>query len=177
MNIYAMKAPSKVNPTSVSLFFVLLGLGYCCWALAPIMWPLWQVSSRMRTACVAAYQETDDRVVIEDLLKSVRHLGLKLSADNFRMTRVAYEPAELENESPAKQQQLGSIGKECVVEFYYDDKYTWPFFGAELRWPYSSTARMSLERLEAKANWLNDFAYNSCTCTSIRRLSEAEEEH
>lgn len=175
MNVYAMKKPSKINGVTVVMFLLLTGFIYGVWTFIPVIWPLWQVTNEMRVACASAMRTDDDEEVIKLLLKNTQRTRLKLSADNFQLTRIPYEPEELESKSPEAADRFRKIGRECLLEFYYDDTYLMPIIKREFRMPYQSEIRLDLVKNTAQKNLLNEWAYNSCTCTAVRRGSSPQE--
>ena len=169
MNIYAMKRPRRMNAVSAGLTILLLAAVYAGWALLPVLWPLWQISGMMRTACAQAYRTTDNGEVIAYLMKEVQRSPLAVNEDNFRLERKPYAEDELLNLAPDARRKRRAQGRTCVLRFRYVDRYRLPILGTMYRMPYEASVRLDLRPNEGRGRALNDLVYNSCTCTSVRR--------
>lgn len=154
MNIYAPKKPSRINSVSVSVTLFLLAFGYFLWAFVPIYWPIFQLQGIARSACNQAYKQLDDEKVIEKLVEDSRRTGLKLSEDNFQMTRIPMDDDEIEAElasfeDPRARAEralyLRQRGKACVIEYYYRDRYPLPLIGQTVELTFNNEVRGSLE--------------------------------
>lgn len=154
MNIYAPKKPKRINSVSVTIALFLLVFGYLGWAFGPILWSVFQLEGMARAACNHAYRELDDEAVIAGLVRDSARTGLRLTAENFRMTRVPYEEAELREETASigsDQQRaqrarfLRERGKTCVIEYYYRDQYPLPLIGQTIELTFNDEVRGSLE--------------------------------
>lgn len=162
-----MKKPKRINSVSVALALMALAFLYFLWAVVPTLWPLWQMSGIMRTACSVAYSEADDEVVMQRLVKDGRRTKLRISKDNFLLERVAFTEDEILAAPERLRGVMSKKGKECVLRFRYVDTYALPLLGLEYELPYESKVTLSLQPDET-ANYLNDLVYNSCTCTRTR---------
>lgn len=167
MNIYAMKKPKRINSVSIGLGLIALALVYLAWALLPVMWPLWQMSGIMRSACASAYREKDDEEVMRRLLADAQRTRLKISEDNFRFERLPYAPEELQEANASLRDRMMTFGRECVLRFRYVDQYELPLFGVAYRLPYESKVTKDLRPGDKSTNVLYELFYSSCTCTSV----------
>lgn len=157
MNIYAMKKPKRINAVSITFFILALGVGYLGWAFIPIYWPVFQLSGIMRGVCNDAYRVHDDKQLMEKLLKDSRRTGLRVSQDNFRLTRLPYSEDELialSNGRQAMRNMLIKRGKQCMLEMHYEDDFALPLLDKKLHIPFDKTVVQTLEQID----------YEMCTC-------------
>lgn len=154
MNIYAPKKPKRINSVSVTIALVLLVVGYLGWAFGPILWSVFQLEGIARAACNDAYRQLDDDAVIERLVRDSARTGLRLTKENFRLTRLPYDPAELEEQTATIKDSrrradqvmfLKQRGKTCVIEYYYRDRYPLPLIGQSIELTFNDEVRGSLE--------------------------------
>lgn len=161
MSIYAMKKPKRVNAVSVTFFFLALIVGYLGWAAVDIYWPIFQLSGIMRGACNDAYRVTDDKVVMQKLLKDAQRTKLKITKDNFRLTRLPYsedEIVKLSANNPNLRKMLVERGKTCMIEMRYEDDFSLPLIDKKMHIPFSKTVTATLEQVKYE---------KSCTCVSV----------
>src|SRR5688500_16366092 len=117
-----MKKPKRLNTVSVTLLLLGAVLAYVIWFLVPAFWPIFQLTGIMRGACNNAYREYDDKKVISVLLRDARRTKLRVTEDNFRLTRLPYTEEELAVLSKGQQTGMDLLrrrGKECVLEMRY----------------------------------------------------------
>lgn len=154
MNIYAPKKPKRINSVSVTVALFVLVLGYLGWAFGPILWSVFQLEGIARAACNEAYRQLDNDEVIAKLVRDSSRTGLRLTAQNFRMTRLPYDEEELreqtavikDSQSRAKQvAYLQQRGKTCVIEYYHRDRYPLPLVGKSIELTFNDEVRGSLE--------------------------------
>ena len=160
MNIYAMKKPKRINSVSVTFFILALVVGYVGYFFVPIYWPVFQLSGIMRGVCYDAYRYTNDEQLMTKLLQDGRRTGLKLSKDNFRLTRIGYEAEELRTLSKGNSRLkdiLAERGKACRLEMHYEDDYALPFTSKTVHLKFDKTVEQTLEQVE----------YDTCTCVSL----------
>jgi hypothetical protein len=160
VNIYAMKKPKRLNAVSVTLAGIVLVLAYVIWFLVPAFWPIFQLTGIMRGACNDAYRVLDDEKVMEKMLRDAKRTKLRLSLDNFRLTRIPYteeEMAALTKDNPTARDLLQKRGKECVIELRYQDQYEWPLIGQTTAFTFEREVRAPLETIKWE---------KSCTCVT-----------
>lgn len=154
MNIYAPKKPKKINSVSVSIALFVLVFGYLGWAFGPILWSIFQLKGIARAACNEAYRELDNEKVVAELVRNSARTGLRLTAENFRMTRLPYDEAGLREETAAitdpqsraqRAAYLNKRGKTCVIEYYYRDRFPLPLIGQSVELTFNNDVRGSLE--------------------------------
>jgi len=150
VNIYAPKKPKLINSVSVTVTLFLLVLGYFLWAFVPIYWPVFQLKGIIRAACNHAYRELDDDAVIAKLVKDSRRTGLDLTEENFRMRRIPMTEEEIRQEAGDdatnnRWAYLRKRGKECVIEYYYRDRYELPLVGQSFQLTFHDDVHGSLE--------------------------------
>ncbi len=159
MNIYLMKKPKRLNAVSITLGLIGLAIAYVIWFLVPAFWPVFQLTGIMKGACNAAYREFNDEKVINQMLRDAQRTHLKISKDNFRLTRVPYEPEELSalthDENAAN--MFRARGKECVLELIYQDDYEWPLIGKKTNFTFERTVRTDMATLKWE---------KGCTCVT-----------
>lgn len=165
-----MKKPKRINSVSVSLFVLFVLFVYVVWAIVPAMWPLWQMSGMMRTACAVAYREPTEDAVLDALLKEARRSSLEVTKENFIFERVPYSDDELLKVAEAVRPKRLAVGKECRIRFRYVDDYALPLIGTTVRFPYESTVVFDLRPADSSGS-LNEMVY-SCSCSRVPR-SEA----
>ncbi len=155
MSIYEIKKPKRINSVSVTFFFLAVGFGYAGWALVPMFWPVFQLTGIMRGACNDAFRVYDDEAVVAKLIKDASRTGLRLSKDNFRMSRVPYTQQEQAGKTEGLKTLRIKRGKECVIEMHYEDDYTLPLFNKVVHVPFDRTVRTNLKDIDAGID---------CTC-------------
>lgn len=148
MSIYAMKKPKRINSVSVSITLIALVFGYFGWFLIPVYWPNFQIGGVMRAACADAYRLPDDKQIMKKLVADSRRSGLRLTEDNFRFTRVPYTPEELTERKIDSNSNVAKRGKECILEFYYEDDYEWPLIGKKSTFTFEKTIKGDLTQVE-----------------------------
>ncbi|MEM7676978.1 MAG: hypothetical protein AAF449_13320 [Myxococcota bacterium] len=157
MNIYAPKKPKKINSVSVTMFFGTIILGYLLYWWVPILWPIFQMTGIMRTACNEAYRQIDDTKVMNKLLSEAQRTGLPVSEDNFRFRRIPYEPQELE-QFVNKTGYIERRGKTCEIDFRYIGTYSIPFTGKTMQLQFDRTVDAPLTPVK----------YDKlCTCVTV----------
>ncbi len=129
MNIYAMKKPKRINAVSVTVTIIVLIIAYLLWFAIPVWWPSFQMGGIMQTGCNEAYRILDDEELVKKLVQNAKRTGLRITADNFRFTRVKFTPDELTARKQKSDGYQAQRGKLCVIEFYYEDDYKWPLIG------------------------------------------------
>lgn len=148
MNIYAMKKPKRINSVSITVTLIVLVVGYLLWFLVPVYWPSFQMGGIMRGICNDAYRELDNKKLLDKLVESSRRTGLKITKENFRLTRVPYTPQELVALKQKSDGYWARRGKECVLEFYYEDAYPWPLIDKKTTFVFDKTISNTLEHVE-----------------------------
>jgi hypothetical protein len=162
VNIYLMKKPKRINSVSITLGLIGLALAYVGWFMVPAFWPIFQLTGIMRGACNHAYKEPSDEKVMNFLLREAQRTKLKLSKDNFRLTRIAYTDEELNALPSAHAQELSrKRGKECVIELIYQDKYAWPLIGQTTEFTFERAVRQELDPVKWE---------KGCTCVTTSQL-------
>ena len=163
MNIYAMKKPKRINSVSVTLALIGAVLAYTIWFLVPAFWPIFQLTGIMRGACNDAYRQHDDKKVMQKLLLDARRTKLRVTEDNFRLTRIKYSDDELQVLAKGDAVMADGYqkrGKECVLEMRYQDNYTWPLIGQTTRLEFEREVRTPLETVKYE---------KACTCVTTSR--------
>jgi hypothetical protein len=149
VSIYAAKKPKRINAVSVTVFLVLLVVGYAAYALIPIYWPVFQLKGVLRSACNEAYRKVDDEEVMKYIMTQSRRTGLKLTKDNFRFRREPYPADELsaltQGKDPNYAEYVRKRGKTCVIDYYYRDEYTLPVVGTKLTLTFQDSVTGTLE--------------------------------
>ena len=113
MNIYLMKKPKRINSVSVTLFFGTLLIVYVCYWWIPILWPLFQMTGIMKTACNEAYRNVDDKLVMKKMLVDAQRTKLKIDENNFRFRRIMFTPEELVAMKLSDDNFVAQRGKRC----------------------------------------------------------------
>lgn len=163
MNIYAMKKPKRINSVSITFFILAVVVGYAGWALIPIYWPVFQLSGIMRGICYDAYRNHDNEKLMDKLLKEGRRTGLKLSEDNFRLTRLPYSEEELVALTGGVMEKRGLYlkrGKTCRLEMHYEDDFTLPVIDKSVHLSFDKTVESTLEQIKYD---------KTCTCVTLPR--------
>lgn len=165
MNVYLQKNPKRVNAVSVTLTLVALGGGYLLWFWLPAYWPVFQLTGIMRGACNDAYRIVDNDEIIKKLLVNARRTGLRLSKENFRMTRTRYSDEELRKlPGGMKTDVWAKKGKTCVIEMHYENDYTWPLIGKTQRLVFERTVEAEL----SPVIWdKGGGSFPDCRCVSL----------
>lgn len=148
MSIYEIKKPKRINSVSVTFFFVALVVAYTCWAIIPMFWPVFQLTGIMRGACNDAYRTSDNEVIIKKLIKDSSRTGLRLSPNNFRMSREPYSKEELKGKSEDTKIRFQKRGKVCVIEMHYEDDFTLPLLNKTVHVPFDRTVTAPLELVD-----------------------------
>ena len=162
MNIYLMKKPKRINSVSVTLFLLLVAGAYLGWTFGPVYWPFFQMTGIMRGVCNTAYREKNDDKLLEALVKEGRRTRLRLSTDNFSIERIQYSEEELLAAPEGPRKIVAERGKACVINFHYEDEFTWPVL--ERRSPVIIDRR--IETPLEQVSWKKD---DNCTCVSVPR--------
>jgi hypothetical protein len=164
VNIYLMKKPKRVNAVSVTITIIALIIAYTGWFLVPAFWPIFQVTGMMRGACNDAYKIYDDEKVMAKLMKEVPRAKLRMTKENFRLTRVPYTEEELDAAVKDKGEKVREFyqkrGKTCVLEMIYKDSYEWPLIGKTTDFTFERKVETELEQVQWE---------KSCTCVTAER--------
>lgn len=160
MNIYAMKKPKKLNAVSVTIGILVIVFGYLTWFLLPVYWPFFQMSGIMRTACIRAFHDKDDKKLLKKMVDEAGRTGLKVTADNFRFTRILYDDAELVG-NPIKE-MLRRRGKSCRVEFVHEHDYKIPLTGKT--WHKRTLMEQNIDLRELGGN---ESLLDQCSCDKV----------
>ena len=161
MNVYLMKKPKKLNAVSVTLGVMALVFAYACWFLVPMFWPIFQLTGMMRGACNDAYRQPNDERVLKKLLSDSVRTKLKLTKENFRLTRVPYSADELQKQERASvREMMQKRGKTCVIEMHYEDDYAFPLIGKSTHMVFDRTVEVDLEQVKWE---------KGCTCVTPSR--------
>ena len=158
--IYEIKKPRRINSFSVTIFLMAAAIGYLGYFFIPVWWPVFQLTGIMRGACNNAYREYDDKKVISVLLRDASRTKLRVTEDNFRLTRLPYTEEELAVLSKGQQTGMDLLrrrGKECVLEMRYQDDYKWPLIGTTTHLEFEREVRASLETIKWE---------KGCTCVT-----------
>ena len=165
MSVYLQKNPKRVNFVSVTLTLSVLVVGYLLWFWIPTYWPVFQLTGLMRGACNDAYRLLDNEKVIEKLLVNARRTRLRLSKDNFRMSRTRYTDDELRTLPGGMKTDMWALkGKTCVIEMHYEDDYEWPLIGKTQRLVFERTVEEDLTPVIWEKS---DYSLPDCRCVSL----------
>ncbi len=165
MNIYLQKKQKKLNSVSVTIGLTAALIGYLLWFAVPTYWPIFRMSGIMKGICSEAFKIHDEERLIRKLLVESKRTKLKLTKDNFRLSRTPYTPEELQAKSKDQKNWglLRKQGKECVLDFYYEDDYEWPLIGAKTHLVFE---KQVVEPMEA-VTW--EKTNYDCTCVHVKR--------
>ncbi len=158
MNIYMMKKPKRINSVTVTMAVGLLVIGYLLYWWIPILWPIFQMTGIMKSACNAAYKDFDDERVMAGLIKDARRTRLRISEDNFRFRRVRYALAEVQGMGIEDNSFFARRGKHCEIDFRYTDTYPIPFLGKSIELTFDRTVDQPLTTVKYK---------KYCTCVTV----------
>lgn len=147
MSVYLHKRPRRLNSVSLTFIAVFAVLGYFAWCFVPIYWPIFQLTGIMRSTCNEAYRNSDNKALMEKLLRDARRTGLRLSKDNFLLTREMYTPEELVDENPRWRDVLSRRGKSCELKMIYVTPVDFPLIGYRTEWTFRKTVRQDLPRV------------------------------
>ncbi|MEL7368203.1 MAG: hypothetical protein AAFN74_04770 [Myxococcota bacterium] len=141
----------------MTMFFGTIILGYLLYWWGPILWPIFQMTGIMKTACNEAYRQLDDRKVMQKLLGDAQRTGLAVTEDNFRLRRIPYTPEEME-QFANKTEYIQRRGKVCEIDFRYADTYAIPFTGKTIHLQFDRTVDAPLSPVK----------YDKlCTCVTV----------
>lgn len=158
MNIYDMKKPKRINSVSVLMALGLAFLGYLLYWWVPIMWPVFQMTGIMKSACSEAYRTVDDNTVVDKLVKDAQRTGLRIDKTNFRFRRVPYTGAEIKARDLVGKDFIVARGKHCEIDFRYQDEFAIPFTGRQMSLTFDRTVDATLEPVK----------YDKlCTCVRV----------
>lgn len=165
MNIYLQKKQKKINSVSVTITVTLAVIGYLLWFAIPTYWPIFRMTGIMKSTCNEAFKVIDEDRLMRKLLIEAKRTKLKLTKNNFRMTRTPFTVEELEAKTKDQTQwpNIRKRGKECVLDFYYEDDYEWPLIGAKTHLVFE---RQVVEPMEA-VTW--EKTNYDCTCVHAKR--------
>src|SRR5438067_2513029 len=127
--IYEMKKPKKINSFSITIFLLVVTLGYFGYFIIPVWWPIFQETGIMKGVCNDMYREYSNDKLMKKLLKETARTGLKVTKENFLLQRVPYAADELFNLDKAVVELRTQRGKECRLSFSYVSDAQWPFLG------------------------------------------------
>ena len=158
MNIYAIKKPSRINSVSITLLVVVALGGYLAYWWVPILWPVFQMTGMMKTACGEAYRGSDDKTVMKKLVADAARTKWRIDERNFRFRRIPYTRRELKTLKIDEDGAVARRGKHCEVDFYYEDDFPIPFTGKTMRLTFERSVDAPLEPVK----------YDKlCTCVSV----------
>lgn len=129
MGQYNAKKPNKINPVSISVTVVILGLGYLGWFYFPHWFQVFRISGVMRGVGTEAYRNFDDQKLMKKLVDESKRLIPNLNENNFKIQRVKYTNDELnalEVKHGTQRDVYQTRGKELVIEFAYIFTAKWP---------------------------------------------------
>ena len=158
MNIYAPKKPKRINNVSITIAIGVVIIGGLLYWWVPILWPIFQVTGMMRTACHEAYRTMDDEKLIDDLARDAQRTGLAISKDNFRIRRIPYTPEQLRESGLPKDSPIILRGRTCEIDFRYENDFPVPLVNKSMHLVFDRTITDTLEPVK----------YNKlCTCVSV----------
>lgn len=163
MNIYLMKKPKRINSVSVTVTLVVLAIGYLLWFVIPTYWPSFQMGGIMKGACHDAYRIINNEKLMKKLLEDSRRTGLRITRENFKLTRVPYTAEDRANKNIPSGSYPDKRGKACQLEFYYEDDFPWPLIGKTTRITFHKFVETPLEQVK-----YDDGIGQDCTCVSTR---------
>jgi hypothetical protein len=131
MGIYEIKKPKKINSFSVTLFLIVVTVGYLGYWYLPIWWPVFQITGIMKGICNDAYRNPNNDELLDKLVKETKRTGLNLTKENFSIYRSPYPEGELPKE-PGTRENFIKRGKTCELTFSYGKPYELPLTGGKV---------------------------------------------